>query len=126
MENGRNLQGRRDPVADPQQAFVCNWLPDYFTSFPFYRTGKNPRVTVSPTVGGRPEVYRKANEIKWAVYGAIIGLVIGAAIANFGLLDGLRPYGFSFLDLGYTGSTICGAFIGGLAAIIRNWWQRQS
>ncbi len=71
-------------------------------------------------------MYRKANEIKWAVCGAIIGLIIGAAIANFGLLDGLRPYGFSFLDLGYTGSTICGAIFGGLAAIIRNWWQRQS
>ena len=71
-------------------------------------------------------MYRKANEIKWAVCGAIIGLIIGAAIANFGVLDGLRPYRFSFLDLGYTGSTIGGAIFGGLAAIIRNWWQRQS
>ena len=67
----------------------------------------------------------RANQIKWAVYGAIIGLIFGATNVNFWLLDGLRSFGFNIPELGTFGSIMLWAVFGGLAAVVRNWWRSQ-
>ena len=67
----------------------------------------------------------QANGIKWAVYGAIIGLIFGTTNVNFWLVEGLRSFGFNFPELGTFGSIMLWAVFGGLAAIGRNWWRSQ-
>ncbi len=66
----------------------------------------------------------RASEIRWAVYGAIIGLIFGATNVNTWLFDSLSSLGYDFLDLGFFGSIMLWAALGGLAAVVRNWWRR--
>ena len=68
---------------------------------------------------------KRSNPLKWAAWGAFVGLAVIAVRADYGVLIG-EPTSLSAASVigGFIGGAVGGAFLAGIAAFIRNLFIR--